>query len=134
MRKLVLMAVAGATATVVGMTALSAAPGAAPAGDANRGKAVFMRCMACHKIDASGTSGVGPNLFGVVGRPVGSFRGYNYSAGMRAKGGVWTPQALDTYLSGPASRTVPGTKMIFMGLPNKGDRDNLIAYLATAGN
>lgn len=101
------------------------------AGDAAKGKTVFARCMACHKVDASGSSGLGPNLYGVVGRPVGSFKGYAYSPAMKAKGGTWTAAALDDYLSGPATKTVPGTKMMFMGVPTKADRDNLIAYLAS---
>ena len=111
--------------------ALALPAAASAAGDAVKGKSVFARCMACHKADASGTSSVGPNLYGVVGRPVASFKGYSYSPAMKAKGGKWTAETLDAYLSGPSMKAVPGTKMIFMGVPAKPDRDNLIAYLAS---
>lgn len=101
------------------------------AGDPVKGKTVFARCMACHKVDKSGTNGLGPNLFGVVGRPVASLKGFTYSAPMKAKGGKWTPADLDAYLTSPA-KVVPGSRMIFMGLPKAEDRENLIAYLAAA--
>lgn len=119
------------TLALAGSVMLPAA--ASAAGDAVKGKAVFMRCMACHKVDASGASGLGPNLYKVVGRPVASYKGYKYSPAMTAKKGVWTAEELDIYLTAPI-KAVPGTKMMFMGVPNKADRDNLIAYLATAGN
>ncbi|MET0238647.1 MAG: cytochrome c family protein [Sphingobium sp.] len=103
----------------------------AAGGDPVKGKIVFARCMACHKVDKSGTNGLGPNLQGIVGRPVASIKGFNYSPALQKKGGKWTAPALDAYLISPA-KAVPGNKMIFMGLPNPDDRANLIAYLAAA--
>lgn len=118
-------------APVVALVAAVALPAvAAAAGDPVKGKTVFARCMACHKVDPSGANGLGPNLYGVVGRPVASAKGFTYSAAMTKKGGKWTPTELDAYLAAP-SKVVPGNKMIFMGLPNKADRDDLIAYLAS---
>lgn len=118
--------------SILALGAAAALPAAASAaGDPVKGKTVFARCMACHKVDASGTSGLGPNLYAIVGRPVASFKGYSYSPAMKARGGKWTAQTLDAYLSGPSMKAVPGTKMIFLGMPAKADRENLIAYLAS---
>jgi cytochrome c len=101
------------------------------AGDPAKGRIVFARCMACHKVDASGANDLGPNLYGVVGRPVASVKGYIYSTALQKKKGKWMPKELNAYLAAPAI-AVPGNKMMFAGLSNPADRDNLIAYLAAA--
>ncbi|MCW1431032.1 cytochrome c family protein [Novosphingobium sp. JCM 18896] len=104
---------------------------AGPAGDPVKGKTVFARCMACHKIDASNTSGLGPNLNRVVGRRAGSYPGFRYSPAMTASGRVWNEATLDAYLTAPA-RNMPGNRMVFPGLANPVDRQNLIAYIKSA--
>lgn len=96
--------------------------------DAAAGEKVYGKCKACHKLD--GTDGTGPHLNGVVGRAVASVGGFNYSDGMKAHGGDWTPEALQEFLTNPKA-VVKGTKMAFAGLPKVEDRANLIAYLAT---
>ncbi|TVV77284.1 c-type cytochrome [Sphingomonas solaris] len=102
------------------------------AGDPAKGKAVFARCMACHATVA-GRNGLGPTLAGVMGRKAGTVPGYTYSTAMKASAITWTPAAMDRYLAAPRT-AVPGTKMIFMGLPLAADRENLIAWLATLKN
>lgn len=92
------------------------------------GEDTYKKCVACHSIDKGGRNGVGPNLHGVVGRAVGSVAGYNYSAAMKAKGGVWDEASLDAYLENPR-KAVVGTKMSFAGLSNAEERKALIAYL-----
>ena len=92
------------------------------------GKETYAKCVACHTINKGGRSGVGPNMHGVVGRAVASIEGYNYSAAMKAKGGVWDEAALDAYLENPRKNVV-GTKMSFAGLNNADERKALIAYL-----
>ena len=96
--------------------------------DAAGGEKVFGKCKACHKID--GSDSTGPHLNGVVGRPVASIEGFNYSDGMKAHGGDWTPEALQEFLTNPKA-VVKGTKMAFAGLPKVEDRANLVAYLQT---
>jgi cytochrome c len=98
--------------------------------DAAAGEKVFNKCRACHKID--GTNGTGPHLDGVMGRAVASVAGFNFSDGMKAHGGDWTPEALEAFLADPKG-VVPGTKMSFAGLPKVEDRANLIAYLQSLG-
>ncbi len=98
--------------------------------DAAKGEKVFSKCKACHKID--GANATGPHLNGVVGRPVASVADFAYSDGMKAHGGDWTPEALETFLTNPKG-VVNGTKMTFAGLPKVEDRADIIAYLATLG-
>jgi cytochrome c len=96
---------------------------------ADNGKAIFGKCKACHNVEKGKPAMVGPNLWGVVDRPKGSFEGFKYSAGMTAKGGNWTFADLATFISKP-SAYVAGTKMVFAGLPNAADAADVIAYLA----
>jgi cytochrome c len=101
----------------------------ANAADADAGKRVFAKCAVCHS-GAAGKNGLGPTLFGVVGRPSASVPGYKYSDGMTAVNKTWDEATLDVYLTNPKAM-VPGTKMAFSGLPSADDRANVIAYLAT---
>lgn len=96
------------------------------------GKKSFKACAACHKLD-EGKNGVGPSLFGVVGRAVASVDGYKYSKGMNAysEGGVvWDAERLDRYLAKPKAE-VKGTKMSYGGLRKDDRRAALICYLDT---
>ncbi|QUS35881.1 c-type cytochrome [Falsirhodobacter algicola] len=96
------------------------------AGDAERGRQVFTRCAACHRI---GADGIGPHLDGVVGRPAASVPDYAYSGALRAMDGApWTVERLSAFLANPRG-FAPGTKMAFAGLPSAQDRADVIAYL-----
>lgn len=115
----------------------SAAPSASPdetaaepaAAVAMAGEKSFAKCAACHKVQKDAPHGVGPNLHGIVGKAVGAAEGYNYSAAMKAHGGVWDAATLDAYLENPR-KAVPGTKMAFAGINNADERKALIEYLA----
>ncbi len=100
--------------------------------DVAKGAKVYKKCAACHKI-SDGDNATGPFLYGVVGRPVASVAGFGYSAAMTEKGGDWTPEALDAFLTKPGA-DVPGTKMSFSGLKKISDRVNVIAYLDSLDN
>lgn len=104
------------------------APAATVEPTAAMGEQVFKRCVACHTIDKGGANGIGPNLHGVVGRPVASHAGFSYSSAMKAKGGVWDVAALDTYLEAPM-KAIPGTRMAFAGVYDPLDRKALLLYL-----
>ncbi|MFA6122788.1 cytochrome c family protein [Sphingomonas sp.] len=112
-----------ATSIVFASSALAAAPT-----DAEQ-KAAFAPCMACHTKD-KGVNKIGPSLFGVVGRKVASVSGFSYSAGMKAKGGNWTPEQLDAYITNPR-QVVPGTYMSYPGQKDPAKRAAVIAYLKT---
>ena len=103
---------------------------AAVAGDANSGKTIFGRCAICHTVQKGGANGLGPNLFGVVGRKAATAPNFVFSAALKSSGITWTPDKLKAWVSGPA-RVVPGTKMAFAGIANPTQVDDVVAYLAT---
>jgi cytochrome c len=105
----------------------------AAAQDAAAGQRVFAQCRACHTVDNGGRNGVGPNLFGIVGKQAGQREGFRYSANMQelAQGGLtWNKENLDRYLRNPKD-LVPRGSMAFAGVRNDEQRANLIAYLET---
>lgn len=99
--------------------------------DAAKGQAAAKACAACHDFSKGGPNKVGPNLWGVVGRPHASIAGFAYSEAMAAKKGEpWSYEALNEFVQNPKG-AIPGTKMVFGGLKKDADRANLLAYLAT---
>src|SRR5215472_8994392 len=78
------------------------------AADVEAGKADFKKCALCHTAEA-GKNKIGPSLFGVVGRKAAT---------------------LDKYLADPRA-VVPNTKMIFPGIKDEKERQDVIAYLET---
>ncbi len=115
------------------------AGGAAPAADepiaqrlasasVEKGESAAKKCAACHTYGKGEPDRVGPNLYGVVGRPKGTEGGFAYSPAIKGKGGNWTVEDLDAFLAAPA-KYAPGTKMSFAGLPRGSERADLIAYL-----
>ena len=96
--------------------------------DLAKGEGVFKKCTACHTIDKGGANGTGPNLWGVMGKPLGSVPGYAYSAPLKAKGGNWGWEEMSQWLKSPRD-FIPGTKMTFAGIGKGEDRANLIAWM-----
>jgi cytochrome c len=97
--------------------------------DPQKGATVFKKCRACHTVEEGGAHRVGPNLWGVVGRPVASAAGYTrYSQSIKDFGGNWELDRLDAYLENPKA-VVPRGIMAFAGLKKPDDRADLIAYL-----
>ncbi len=108
-----------------------ATPAAAGPGDAAKGEHSFVVCRACHQVGPTAHNAVGPVLNGVVGRPAGSYAGYNYSAANKGSGITWTVAELQQYLANPQG-VVKGTKMVFAGYPHDPQKVNdIIAYLDT---
>ncbi len=100
------------------------------AGDAKSGADVFKRCAVCHTADKGGGDGLGPNLFGVVGRKAATRPGFAYSAPLQKSGIVWSEATLTKWVAGPG-RVVPGTKMAFAGITSKKQQADVVAYLTT---
>ncbi|RKE78269.1 cytochrome c family protein [Rhizobium sp. AG855] len=102
--------------------------------DAKAGEGVFKKCASCHSIEKGGPNKVGPDLWGVVDRPIASHEGFSYSAAITefSKGGTehWTFDHLNAFLTAP-KKHIPGTAMGFAGLKKDDERANLIMYLHT---
>ena len=96
---------------------------------AENGAAVFKPCVACHTPQKGGKPGTGPNLFDIVGKPVGANAEFpRYSAALKAAGGNWTFERLATYLHDPRG-AIPGNQMAFAGVKSNDDLADLLAYL-----
>lgn len=115
---------------------LAIAASAARAEDpAARGERLFQYCYACHSVQSHETNLQGPNLRGIVGRPIAAQEGFSYSPAMRAlakREGRWSEALLDRYLANPYE-TVPKTNMAFPGMDEADERSDLIAYLRSTG-
>lgn len=96
--------------------------------DPAAGEKVFAKCAACHSINQGGANGVGPNLYGTVGKPHGHVAGFAYSDALKSKPGNWDWASLNEWLKSPR-KYAEGTKMTFAGLSNGKDRADVIAYL-----
>lgn len=122
--------------TVAAVLCALAISSMASAGDAANGEKIFQKCKACHTVDEEGKDRVGPNLWGVVGSVLGTNRpDYKYSRGLKAlgdEGKTWTDEMMDTWITAP-KQVVSRTKMIFPGLKNPADREDIIAYLKQFG-
>jgi cytochrome c len=98
--------------------------------NAEKGQGGTKACQACHSFEKGGPNKVGPDLWDVVERPKGGHGGFDYSAGIKEKGGTWTYEDLDHFLESPKG-FIKGTKMAFAGIAAPQDRANVIAYLRT---
>ena len=102
--------------------------------DVTKGEAVFAKCTACHTIAQGGPNGIGPNLWGIMGKPIGQHAaGFAYSPALADHGGNWDFENMDAWLTSPRA-FANGTKMSFAGLGNPEDRANIIAYLNSMGS
>ena len=97
-------------------------------GDLATGEKVFKKCAACHSIAKGGKNAIGPALYNVVSRKVGSIDDYKYSKALSEYGKEWTFEELNGYLIKPA-KWIKGTKMAFAGLRKEKDRASVIKYL-----
>ena len=105
-------------------------------GDATKGKAAFAKCGICHQVGPGAKTVVGPVLNGIVGRKAASVADYTmYSPGMKklgADGYVWTEENIDKWIADPKAM-IPDSPMAlaFQGIPDAGERADIIAYLKT---
>jgi cytochrome c len=98
--------------------------------NADNGRQLAARnCGSCHSFNEGGRSGVGPNLYGIVGANHAHVAGFNYSNANKALADKpWTDELINQFIAAPA-RAMPGTRMAFAGLANVGQRADIIAYL-----
>jgi cytochrome c len=118
--------------TMIAFAALMSISGTGHAQDVAAGEKVFVKCKVCHQVGEGAKNLVGPELNGLIGRKAGSVAGYTYSEANKNSGITWDEATLREYLKNPKAK-IPGTKMIFAGLPKDDEIDNLIAYLKQFG-
>jgi cytochrome c len=96
--------------------------------DVAHGKKVFKKCAACHSIKQGGKNKIGPKLWNVMFRPVGSITDYKYSKALTSYGKEWNWKEINSFLIKP-SKWIKGNKMGFAGLKDERDRASVILYL-----
>ena len=97
-------------------------------GNLEDGKKVFKKCAACHSINEGGGNKIGPKLWNVMFRPVGSIADYKYSKALSTYGKEWTWEEMNGFLIKPA-KWIKGNKMGFAGLKKEEDRASIMLYL-----
>lgn len=98
------------------------------AADLAKGQQVFNKCTACHTVEKGAPNQLGPNLWAVIGEPIGKGKGFAFTPALAQKGGNWDWTSMDAWLESPKA-FANGTKMTFAGLGNPQDRANVIAFL-----
>ena len=107
-----------------------AASGALAAGDIAKGKRLAKKCTVCHTLNKGGKNKLGPNLFGILGKPAASVKRYKYSKAMASSGIIWDEVNFTEFLTKP-KKFLKGTKMSYFGLKKAAQRADLLAYFKT---
>ena len=110
--------------------AISATSSFAFAQDVAAGKSSFNKCLACHAIGENAKNKVGPELNGLDGRKSGTAAGYSYSDANKNSGITWDEATFKEYIKDPKAK-IPGTKMVFAGIKNENEANNLWAYVSS---
>jgi cytochrome c len=114
---------------VIVAAVLVASTGVTLAQDVEAGESSFKKCMPCHDIGEDARNKVGPELNGLNGRKAGTAEGFNYSDANKGSGLTWDEATFKDYIKDPRAK-VPGTKMIFPGVKNEKEVNNLWAYVS----
>lgn len=96
--------------------------------DFDQGRKTYRLCQSCHTLQEGGPQLVGPNLYGLFGKRIGSSEGFAYSPALQEADFNWTPEELDEWLENPRTY-LPGNRMSFAGVRKAEDRTALIAYI-----
>jgi cytochrome c len=99
-------------------------------GDPARGEQRFADCAACHSTQP-GVNTIGPSLAGVFDRKAATAADFRYSPALKRSGITWTAETLDAFIADPQAM-VPNNRMPYAGMPQAGDRADLVAYLLKA--
>lgn len=118
---------------MIASVALAVSAGAASAGDVAAGATAFKKCAACHDVGETAKNKVGPILNGLDRRQAGSVPGYNYSEDNKNSGITWNEASFKDYIKDPKAK-MPKTKMVFAGIKNEKEADDLWSYLAQFGS
>jgi cytochrome c len=108
--------------------ALVISTGAACAQDVAAGENSFKKCAICHSVGEGATNKIGPELNGLDGRKAGTVAGFSYSDANKNSGITWNEASFKEYIKDPKAK-IPDTKMIFAGIKNDKEVDDLWSYL-----
>ena len=114
---------------VIAAVVLAASTGVTPAQDVEAGESSFKKCLPCHDIGDDARNKVGPLLNGLAGRKSGTVEGFSYSDANKNSGLTWDEATFKDYIKDPRAK-IPGTKMIFPGIKNEKESENLWAYIS----
>jgi cytochrome c len=114
---------------VIAAVVMAASTGATLAQDVEAGESSFKKCLPCHDIGDDARNKVGPVLNGLAGRKSGTVEGFSYSDANKNSGLTWDEATFKDYIKDPRAK-IPGTKMIFPGIKNEKEADNLWAYIS----
>jgi cytochrome c len=117
---------------VLAAIALVASAAGASAQDVAAGEQSFKKCLPCHSVGAGAKNKVGPELNGLDGRKSGTAEGFNYTEANKNSGITWSEETFKEYIKDPRAK-IPGTKMVFAGIKNDEEVNNLWAYLKQFG-
>jgi cytochrome c len=112
---------------------LAASTVTALAGDVAAGENSFKKCAPCHDVGETAKNKIGPLLNGIDGRKSGTAASYNYSDANKNSGLTWNDQVFKEYIKDPKAK-IPGTKMIFAGIKNEKEADDLWDFLKQFGS
>jgi len=118
---------------VLAAIALAASTAAASAQDAAAGEQSFKKCLPCHSVGAGAKNKVGPELNGLDGRKAGTAEAFNYTEANKNSGLTWNESVFKDYIKDPRAK-IPGTKMVFAGIKNEQEVNDLWAYLKQFGS
>jgi cytochrome c len=114
---------------IVAAALIVASSGATLAQDVEKGEHEFNKCLPCHSIGDDAQNKIGPELNGLDGRHSGTVANFSYSDANKNSGIVWNEQTFKQYIKDPRAM-VPGTKMIFAGIQNPQEVNDLWAYVS----
>jgi cytochrome c len=90
----------------------------------------FAQCAMCHTATKSGANGIGPNLWGVAGKPSAQNATFDYSGALKDAKLTWDDATLDRWITNP-QQMIPGSKMVFVGMTDPAKRAEAIKFLKT---
>jgi len=117
---------------VLAAIVLAASTAEASAQDVAAGEQSFKKCLPCHSVGEGAKNKVGPELNGLDGRKAGTAEGFNYTEGNKNSGITWNESVFKDYIKDPRAK-IPGTKMVFAGIKNEEEVNNLWSYLKQFG-
>jgi cytochrome c len=117
---------------VLAAIALAASTAAASAQDVAAGEQSFKKCLPCHSVGEGAKNKVGPELNGIDGRKAGTAEGFNYTESNKNSDITWNESVFKDYIKDPRAK-IPGTKMVFAGIRNEQEVNDLWAYLKQFG-